>query len=616
MSVKGRQGHVDKSGSVRVPAIFDRASPFSEGLAQVIAEGMAGFVNSEGQTVIPPSYWKAGSFRGGLAPVCRREKCGFVNATGRVAIPFEYDDAGDFSSGLAPVRTGRLWGYIDRQGRWVVKPGFDEALPFREDLALVGKRVDRQPDKGFGGYTGPTVVYGFLDRTGHFFVEPAILRASPFSEGLAAIQVPADGFCSDCYATSYLRRDGTQLPHFRWGSSFQDGTAVVTALGVSGESGFLIDRKGEALVEFHRARQGEAPTTVGALLRLRYGYVDREGRVAIPHIYSIAEPFSEGLGLVEGGERRAPWRPRFVDRTGAVRLEVPRDAGRVRPFSSGFALLSMNRGSDTAYAYIDKAGAVRIEAAYAEARSFSEGLAAVKVTHEPGRADWGYLNVRGELTIPPTFHKAGPFHQGLASVTLLRDNILSGAIIDSTGKVVAESFYPDYSPSDDEESYRRDTRLSRPRNLIPVRTREGFAYAGRDGRIVIRDSRYIAGDSFSEDLAAVMVGDGGPFAVWGYIDTTGKLVIPARFQEAHGFSGGLALVKDETGRYGYIHREGGWAIRPAFFEKAHDFHEGRALVRINGFHGFLNPEGDLIIRPKYPRATSFREGLASTGVAQ
>ncbi|MFN0170351.1 MAG: WG repeat-containing protein [Bryobacteraceae bacterium] len=616
VTLNGKQGFVDKSGDVRIPALFDRVSPFSEGLAQIITEGLAGFVNDRGKAVMPPSYFKAGSFHGGLAPVCKREKCGFVDASGRTVIPFEYDDAGDFSSGFAPVRAGRLWGYIDKQGKWLAEPAFDQAHPFREDVALVGKRAASQPDRGYGGYTGPTTVFGYLDRRGQFLIEPSILRASSFSEGLARIQVPAGGLCSDCYATAYLRKDGALLPRVHSGGDAQGGTAVVTAQGVTGEAGFLIDREGNALVEFDRARLGDLMRWAASASRLRYGYIDRQGVTALPHAFLRAEPFSEGLGLVQGRDGKAFSRLHFIDRSGAAKLEVPRDASSAQPFSGGFSLLTFYRKSATRYAYMDKTGTIRIEGDYAEARPFSEGLAAVKTSPEHGRNNWGYLNTRGELAIPPSFHSAGPFLKGLARVSFLRENILSGGAIDQTGKVVAEAFYPDGEHRDDWETIRMYARGAGPDDLIPLWTREGFAYAARDGHIAIRDPRYVKGEVFSEGLAAVMVGSDGPFAVWGYIDRSGKLVIPAEFQEARSFSEGLARVRDETGRYGYIDRKGAWAIAPSFFEEAHDFRDGRALVRLNGFYGYLNPKGELAVRPKYSRAASFSEGLASTGVTQ
>jgi hypothetical protein len=63
---------------------------------------------------------------------------------------------------------------------------------------------------------------------------------------------------------------------------------------------------------------------------------------------------------------------------------------------------------------------------------------------------------------------------------------------------------------------------------------------------------------------------------WGYIDKSGKLVIPFQFEEAGRFSEGLATAKKE-GRWGYIDPKGNVAI--AFqYTSADDFSEGVAFV--------------------------------------
>src|ERR1043165_6649934 len=65
---------------------------------------------------------------------------------------------------------------------------------------------------------------------------------------------------------------------------------------------------------------------------------------------------------------------------------------------------------------------------------------------------------------------------------------------------------------------------------------------------------------------------------WGYIDRAGKLIIPAQFVEARGFSDGLAAVKVESS-WGYIDRAGKLVIA-AQFSEARNFGNGLAAVKI------------------------------------
>jgi hypothetical protein len=55
---------------------------------------------------------------------------------------------------------------------------------------------------------------------------------------------------------------------------------------------------------------------------------------------------------------------------------------------------------------------------------------------------------------------------------------------------------------------------------------------------------------FSEDLAAVERA-----GKWGYIDKTGKEVVPCVYDDAYAFHEGLAQVK-QAGKWGYIDTTG------------------------------------------------------------
>jgi hypothetical protein len=64
-----------------------------------------------------------------------------------------------------------------------------------------------------------------------------------------------------------------------------------------------------------------------------------------------------------------------------------------------------------AWGYQDEKSSPVIGPFFAEAREFSEGIAAVKFT-----CSWGYINIKGEIVIPPTFDDASSFCEGLARV--------------------------------------------------------------------------------------------------------------------------------------------------------------------------------------------------------
>jgi hypothetical protein len=108
----------------------------------------------------------------------------------------------------------------------------------------------------------------------------------------------------------------------------------------------------------------------------------------------------------------------------------------------------------------------------------------------------------------------------------------------------------------------------------------------------------------------------------GFIDNTGKIVIPLKFDSANNFRDGLALVTlngkkffiDSTGR----------TVFEARFDIIRDFSEGLAAVNIGekripniglisdpGKWGYIDKTGKLVIPMKFTHAESFSEGLAA-----
>jgi len=95
----------------------------------------------------------------------------------------------------------------------------------------------------------------------------------------------------------------------------------------------------------------------------------------------------------------------------------------------------------------------------------------------------------------------------------------------------------------------------------------------------IRETDYVDVFSFSEGLAAVTAGNWETGIKWGYIDRTGRVVVPFEYEEAADFSEGLAAVAVgddwENRKFGYIDRDGNVVI-PFIYDVAmyYDEHEG------------------------------------------
>lgn len=103
---------------------------------------------------------------------------------------------------------------------------------------------------------------------------------------------------------------------------------------------------------------------------------------------------------------------------------------------------------------------------------------------------------------------------------------------------------------------------------------------------------------------------------WGFIDKTGKVVIPLMYDYALPFSEGLAAVASR-GRWGFIDKTGAMIIEPQFDtldiqpDDIGGFREGLAAVSMNDRWGFIDKLGNIVIDPQYDYAFSFSEGLAA-----
>ena len=154
------------------------------------------------------------------------------------------------------------------------------------------------------------------------------------------------------------------------------------------------------------------------------------------------------------------------------------------------------------------------------------------------------------------------------------------------------------------------------RHLYKVTNKDNkIGFIDKTGKLVIGFDRLPAGTqvgSFSEGLAGICFRDKPPSIYsmhCGYIDETGKIVIPPRFVLSTDFSEGLAWIRTET-FVGFINRLGNVAFElPESFSWG--FKEGLAAVATHSGHGFIDKTGRFISTKRYVQVDSFSDGLAA-----
>ncbi|MBW2108955.1 MAG: WG repeat-containing protein [Deltaproteobacteria bacterium] len=145
--------YINERGNIVIrPFIYDNGPDyFREGLARYQSAGKLGFFDKSGCVVIPAQFDFALPFHEGLAAYCvgctcasagehkmmQGGKWGFMDRSGETVILPRFDAARSFSEGLAAVRMGKRWGYISKKGEFAIEPKFENALDFKNQRALV-----------------------------------------------------------------------------------------------------------------------------------------------------------------------------------------------------------------------------------------------------------------------------------------------------------------------------------------------------------------------------------------------------------------------------------------------------------------------------------------------
>ena len=323
-----------------------------------------------------------------------------------------------------------------------------------------------------------------------------------------------------------------------------------------------------------------------------YGYLDAKGTMAIPPKFTMAMPFRDGVAKVYADSQIG-----FIDRSGALLFtyasiiasladtRTADSAGRISirrwhgfgDFSEGLCGFWYKNKSG----FVNRAGRVVIKPIYDVVMPFSEGIAAVSISNA-----WHFIDTMGTPVFRATFPVSSGdvecneminvpyesllrFRKGICHI-IIGDSVLA---IDRAGKVVKRLTTAEFASGPDADTVA----------LRPFESNKGLSgFKDRMGNQVIEPRFRITGRVFSEGLCYAMGETGETF---GYIDTTGKFIIPPAFMAAQDFSEGLALVTTISGKWAdtrFIDHRGKTAIAPPWLKCFQvlppGFKEGYAVI--------------------------------------
>lgn len=141
--------------------------------------------------------------------------------------------------------------------------------------------------------------------------------------------------------------------------------------------------------------------------------------------------------------------------------------------------------------------------------------------------------------------------------------------------------------------------------IVPFKNDNGlWGYKDEYFDEIVIQPKYNSADEFSEGLAVISIFSITKLHRFGFIDKTGKEILPVKYLQAGRFSSGLAPVKTEAGLIVFIDRTGKEVLKTNYTD-ARSFSNGLAAVSRNKKTGFINQQGQEVVPLIYEAANDF-----------
>lgn len=301
-----------------------------------------------------------------------------------------------------------LWGYINMQGETVIEAKFDNAKEFSEDGFAMVKEVDADD-------------YHFINIKGEKLelnCAPAAIKA--FNNGRAMVKIGDKWGFIDTKGELVIPAEYDNVSRFNNDRAFvKDENKTVYLID---KSGVKVDLKGLKIIAYKEFTEGLARVKVGST----WGFINKEGELAIEAKYSKVRVFSGGLAAAKIGKDKFG----YINKEGDFVLEPAYDAASEFDTSSDLARVKIGKQ----WMYVNKNSEKLIIQAD-HFHDFSEGLLRTDKLSAPGV--YGFVNAQGEWIIDPQFERTGDFHFGKCRI---RKNENWG-LIDKKGNIVIEAQY-------------------------------------------------------------------------------------------------------------------------------------------------------------------------------
>lgn len=425
-------------------------------------------------------------------------KWGYVDGDGNVVINYQYDEASFFLSGRAKVRKGDNFGYINEENKTIIPIKYNTIDVYNSNIYKVSAGGNYKDGVLFNEK------YGFIDFNGVEILKPEYNEIGLFTDGIAYIKKgDLYGYINDSIrviipckfkAVGKFNKEG-----FVWvneGCSFEKNSTSKIKDGKFG----IYDKTGKIILPAKFK-------TAGIFVPFVYTYSDAQ-------LNKLSD--TEKKIYTEGGTHK-------LLRKWLITSEL---FSKLEDNFYGFWGSQKNDGCKNSV--VSKDGTIIIpDNKYQHAFYPEEGFSVIKEKYT-----YNFINVEtGEKLLDTNVSEAWAFQNGKA---VIKDN--GFYLIDKTGKKTTQS-YTNIFPCKE--------------NVYIVSSSNGYGILDINGNEIISPSLYSIYPS-SNGLMRVQSKENG---LIGYINASGKYIVPEIYKNGQSFKFGYASVCSANG-WGEINNTG------------------------------------------------------------
>ena len=351
--------------------------------------------------------------------------------------------------------------------------------------------------------------------SGKILVEPKYDDLNFPEEGLLLARL--DG------KTGFINVNGKVVVPFKYhdANNFSDGMAAVSQETKAGWKIGFVDKSGKLVIDLkYYSIYLDRTRFVNGFAVVRKtsdecGVIDKTGKEITPFIYSYIYDFEKNITTVGKSGKWA-----LMDKTGKELTAFKYDFLE-EPYYYDEDLIKMEVAGKIGF--LNYSGVEIVPPYFEEVGWFSEDLCPVRAGEK-----WGYIDNKGKNVLKYQFTYADIFSEGLALISYsdMAGDVIYYKYIDKTGNMIiavkggTPSVYANFSDG----------------AALMIDAESKYFFINKTGSPISAD-RYEFAEQFSDGLASVC-NEGK----CGYIDNTGKVVIPLNYVAASPFFNGFATI--------------------------------------------------------------------------